>query len=218
MTPCNFCSLELTKRQIQQSQKFCSRTCAGKAKTTRTRRLCQACGAATLNPKFCSKSCAAKLNNLGSDRWYLARGVKPKKSLQYTDCEFLWCSNKTGAEKGFCSSSCRFKFEREIKAYAWYSGQIDGAAKNGEISTWLVNWLKELVDYSCQQCGWRKFHPLDGAPGVQVDHIDGNNRNHAPSNLRVLCPECHWATDTYCGRNVKKAECAGQTALHSVRI
>ena len=32
---------------------------------------------------------------------------------------------------------------------------------------------------------------------LELDHIDGSRTNHALSNLRLLCPNCHSQTDTY---------------------
>lgn len=37
---------------------------------------------------------------------------------------------------------------------------------------------------------------------LQVDHIDGNNRNNVRDNLRALCPNCHSNTETFCGKNI----------------
>lgn len=52
----------------------------------------------------------------------------------------------------------------------------------------------------CEDCGipstWRGL-PLP----LEVDHLDGDWRNNLPANLRLLCPNCHSATDTYRGRN-----------------
>ncbi len=51
----------------------------------------------------------------------------------------------------------------------------------------------------CRMCGtppnWRG-RPLP----LEVDHVDGDWRNNLPENLRLLCPNCHSATDTYRGR------------------
>lgn len=40
-------------------------------------------------------------------------------------------------------------------------------------------------DYTCQYCGLRE------EKGMQVNHIDGNPKNHSDSNLEVVCPSCH---------------------------
>jgi len=39
---------------------------------------------------------------------------------------------------------------------------------------------------------------------LQVDHINGDNTNNTPTNLRFVCPNCHTQTDTYGHKNVKK--------------
>lgn len=36
---------------------------------------------------------------------------------------------------------------------------------------------------------------------MQLDHIDGNSHNHRLENLRMICPNCHSQTETYCGKN-----------------
>ncbi len=37
---------------------------------------------------------------------------------------------------------------------------------------------------------------------LELDHIDGNNRNNTRENLRFLCPNCHSQTKTFRGRNI----------------
>ena len=55
--------------------------------------------------------------------------------------------------------------------------------------------LKE-ANYSCTQCGYSKCRE-DGTSILEMDHIDGNPKNNAKDNLRILCPNCHALTPTY---------------------
>ena len=36
---------------------------------------------------------------------------------------------------------------------------------------------------------------------LQLDHINGNNKDNRLENLRMLCPNCHSQTETFGGRN-----------------
>ncbi|MFF0474125.1 HNH endonuclease signature motif containing protein [Streptomyces sp. NPDC004284] len=64
--------------------------------------------------------------------------------------------------------------------------------------------LESGVEHQCAECGNEGVWLGEPLP-LEVDHIDGNWRNNRIENLRLLCPNCHSATDTYRGRNKGRA-------------
>lgn len=60
-----------------------------------------------------------------------------------------------------------------------------------------------VIQYQCSRCScdgnWQ-----GGIIKLELDHIDGDNKNNEISNLRYLCPNCHALTDTYRGKNIKR--------------
>jgi HNH endonuclease len=65
-------------------------------------------------------------------------------------------------------------------------------------------WKKFKKD-TCEHCGFVPTHPSQ----LDVDHIDGNNKNNDITNLMTLCANCHrLKTAIYKDWNNKKAPTA----------
>lgn len=70
-------------------------------------------------------------------------------------------------------------------------------------SAWIRKAIlkKNLIEYKCH-CGvsdtWN-----GNKLSLQLDHINGNRKDHRLENLRWLCPNCHSQTETFCSKNRK---------------
>jgi hypothetical protein len=67
-----------------------------------------------------------------------------------------------------------------------------------------IRLIKEgLKDSICELCGIDSW--CDKPISLHLDHINGNNMDNRIDNLRILCPNCHSQTSTYCGNNLNKS-------------
>jgi 5-methylcytosine-specific restriction endonuclease McrA len=51
----------------------------------------------------------------------------------------------------------------------------------------------------CKITAW-----IDKPLQLHLDHINGKRRDNRLENLRLLCPNCHSQTETYCGKNKRR--------------
>ena len=99
----------------------------------------------------------------------------------------------------YCSNICQ-------GLYKVYNETVP-RVERGEVkqTTTLRRYLKEIKGCVCAGCGISDTY--NGKPiTLQVDHIDGNSDNNFPSNIRLLCPNCHSQTETFSGRNKKNTK------------
>lgn len=67
---------------------------------------------------------------------------------------------------------------------------------NGRRETRLASILKKYKPYTCSNCD-NDGQWLGKELVLQVDHIDGDNKNNELENLRFMCPNCHTQTPTH---------------------
>jgi 5-methylcytosine-specific restriction endonuclease McrA len=96
--------------------------------------------------------------------------------------------------------------EYQHKEYVsrWLEGKISGNRDGGEISTHIRDYLIEKAGYKCSKCRWSQTNPVTKTVPLQINHIDGDSKNSRPSNLEVVCPNCHSLTPTYGSLNLGK--------------
>ena len=72
----------------------------------------------------------------------------------------------------------------------------------GQLKRRLVN--EGIVAYVCAGCGISEWRGRLLA--LHLDHRNGVGDDHRLENIRLLCPNCHSQTDTYCGKNTARAK------------
>lgn len=137
-----------------------------------------------------------------------------KNAQSYSDCLRALGLNTTGGSSTDVLKRRISELELSVDHFKTYNG---GAVSQGRpmseilvknstyanISSLKKRLIKEqLLEYKCQICG-NEGEWLGLPLSLQLDHINGDNKDHRLENLRFICPNCHSQTETYAGRNKK---------------
>ena len=97
---------------------------------------------------------------------------------------------KTGK---FCNNICQRDYQYKI--------ETKFRVERGEVShpKTLKRYLIKERTEKCEICELTEW--MNKPIVLALDHIDGNSDNNLPSNIRLICPNCHSQTPTFSGRN-----------------
>ena len=146
-----------------------------------------------LNGKFCSRSCA-------NSRVFSADAIEKKKNKSL---EF-WAQFNSAERKEFHKEKMlKYDFDIHQKKVQEANLKTSWSRPYEEMRQGALR--KRLLherNYICEECGISNSY--NGKPlSLELDHIDGNNKNNKIENLKILCPNCHSQTPTFRGRNIK---------------
>lgn len=129
------------------------------------------------------------------------KGGKPRTAREHhcLNCSKVLQSKDSRAK--YCCVDCSAKYKQKLYIDAWLNGDVDGQISGGTLlSGYIRHFLLDQSNYQCSQCGWSQINPFTQKVPLEINHIDGNFLNNSPSNLEVLCPNCHALKHTYQNR------------------
>lgn len=151
--------------------RFCSRKCAWawRAKNDRVLLRCAVCSrdfgvikCREKTARYCSPSC-----------YYRAMARVGTVDLTCDACGVgIKKAPSRVRPRNYCSSTCRLRAPRVI------SYKTAASARHRMLSTGTIR--------ACSRCGYDEHPEI-----LVVHHADRNRANNSPTNLEILCPNCH---------------------------
>jgi hypothetical protein len=143
---------------------------------------CTNCNTETTNPKFCSKSCAAKYTN------------KTPKRKKTKVCKT--CSNKIRSCLTYCSTCWEQKIPADVTLGEAIYMKHHQSSAFALVRSRARQIAKDNNMFSCENCNYNKHVEI-----AHIKPISSFDKNtllsviNSLSNLKALCPNCHWEFD-----------------------
>lgn len=98
----------------------------------------------------------------------------------------------------YCSNSCQQMFQRNTTTIP--------KIERGEVNqpNTLKKYLREVRGNRCEVGGCLPVH-LGKELRFELHHLDGNSDNNRPSNLQLICPNCHSQLPVSKGKTDKRS-------------
>jgi len=127
-------------------------------------------------------------------------------SKSYNSCPSIRLKNSEGIKRSIESGKISYEgryqsLPDETKTkMSWNKGLNPGTVfEYGGAGSHKGVLLQER-GHKCEDCGLSEWK---GQPiPIELEHIDGDNKNNTRENLKLLCCNCHALTPTWRGRNV----------------
>ena len=153
--------------------------------------------------RFCSSRCARSFSSK-EKREEINKKVSKTLKRKIQSGEFI-LNNKDRylfTDKNRIKSGENRKNQRICEIEKLYKEDWSKLVNKYSKKVWKYFILKEQNN-KCAICSCSDFWNNKKLT-LQLDHIDGDRYNNQRENLRMVCPNCHSQTETFCSKNIKR--------------